>query len=283
MNKFNSLIKELLEEKYIHDVLNNQYDVRELEEWGKQITRILYLAAVIRQCMFLQHHSPKGPEKVRNILDTVQDTITDLPKELSYKKIEELDEIAGGLYKSMYPKVLSALTDLYETEYKLHHLTHTHYPNVNIPFNIGKVNVKLQEISEYIIKFLTISFQLPHLPYYFDGTPNTTYAPNTNLLDILLKDFVSESIMSDDEAPYRWDKENVARIFKYFKSNDIKDKITGITLMFNIIHDDSRRLILNTGEEEYSHLLIPVDEYERASQINERKVINELEKEIGYK
>ena len=77
----------------------------------------------------------------------------------------------------------------------------------------------------------------------------------------------------------------IATLKKKLESNNLNDKIIGVTMLLNAVHDDDRGLVIaqpGVGEE-YPELLIPLDRYEKASRINKNKIERELKQEIfGY-
>ena len=213
----------------------------------------------------------------------------------------ERTKLTSQLYSQMTSEVLRCITELYELEYKKH-LIITSYQNL-LPENfttIYQINGKLSQLADFLRNFILTNIlliQTTHTDPENDNGINPTWV---NLLDLKKETIVSQFFSSfydkgmrsgplypDHTTAYLWDMWTIGSdthtaYVKMF-SKDIATKLVGLTSMFNIVHDDSRHLVIGSGNEEYPELLIPRAQYERASRINHRKVERELKQElVGY-
>jgi hypothetical protein len=200
---------------------------------------------------------------------------------------------AAVAYKKLLPNILNAITYLYELEYK-YSLIQREYAYL-AGDNFGEIEPSMRKIAAYLrlyaITNVAIIYNLTaNEGHYDDSKPllpqivSSVYPSYTSYVSKL-----NENNMV--KGSYFWDTD-YNPIFKKMFSNDIMQQVAGISLFFNVFHDDGRGLIVARGEkipwrnnevshEEYPEFIIPLDMYEKASNINHRKVERELKQEIS--
>lgn len=206
-------------------------------------------------------------------------------------------------YNSMKYKVLDSLRDLYILEYQ-YHLLQTDYLYLITDKTISNIQIesKLSEIVNCLKEFVFTNVMLPYIlshdisiTKYKSGNEINIYRLREDIYSIIFRE--SEFCIKGID-PWRGDRSGKAmnrqglysRNYKYvsevinlLNTNHINSKIIGISLFFNIFHDDCRGLIIGTGNEEYPHVLIPLKLYMNATRINHRLIEYNLKKELtGY-
>ncbi|MEI7675045.1 MAG: hypothetical protein WCI60_04940, partial [bacterium] len=200
---------------------------------------------------------------------------------------------AAIAYKKLLPNILNAITYLYELEYK-RSLIQREYSYLAAD-KFSEIEPSMRKIAAYLrlyaITNVAIIYNLTANEDYYDSSKplipqiiNSVYPSYTSYVSKL-----NESNLV--KGSYFWDTD-YAPIFKKMFSDELSQQVAGISLFFNVFHDDGRGLIVARGEklpwrnnevsrEEYPEFIIPLDLYEKASKINHRKVERELKQEIS--
>lgn len=252
-------------------------------------TSMLWCNDIIEKCI------RSGNQKVSNY-NTGQTRVSQLRHLKQYRDIQET-------YNSMKYKVLDSLRDLYILEYQ-YHLLQTDYLYLITDKTISNIQIesKLSEIVNCLKEFVFTNVMLPYIlshdisiTKYKSGNEINIYRLREDIYSIIFRE--SEFCIKGID-PWRGDRSGKAmnrqglysRNYKYvsevinlLNTNHINSKIIGISLFFNIFHDDCRGLIIGTGNEEYPHVLIPLKLYMNATRINHRLIEYNLKKELtGY-
>lgn len=253
-------------ERFVKEIAStNNYNLQSIEQWSAKILRLLCKQADDS----VKKHGYEGGD-----YSTVEPT-----------------------YKIIIPTVLQGITDLYELEYKKHLISHSYsqYKD-NIPIEL--IDKEIGKITKYLREFICTSICMRWISG-IEPTPDNM----VNIRNVAYNRFIYPNISytpaksgywkedsSNDikfKGSYIYDKKITSPIFKRLFSNDSNERLVGVTMAFNLFHDDGRGLIAGQSPhediEEYSEILIPFKAYEKASAINHRKVEKELKQEIfGY-
>jgi len=271
MNKFDEACNMILE-VYLNEPFGDKYDLNKIKNWG---------------------------EKFLREITGVNATSLEPEKKLQYSK-------AAKTYQSMMPLAVEAINDLYTAEYKLH-LLNTQYKEYINKFNIPRITHSLVKICDFLKEFILTNMCSKWI--HVDKPVPTNISAREYFYNKYIfnskyrgRPYSVEGIPDEDEVfargIYSHRSNNLRNLLKKIDSNDINEKIVGVTMLLNIFHDDNRGLVIAqptivfgydeegkpvVSGEEYPEIIIPLDKYEKASKINHKKVEKELKQEIfGY-
>jgi hypothetical protein len=263
MIKFNQAYNMFLE-AYLNEPFADKYDLNKIKNWSEKFLRTL------SGTNYGYDHDRRGYDD----------------------ELKRRHDLAVKMYQSMMPLAVEAINDLYTAEYKLY-LLRTQYQEYSDKFNIARITHSLSKICDFLKEFIFTSMVSKWIIYSDKPIPK-----NVSAREYLHNQHIHESMDDRANRPEieRADNDELKGLYIYYSSalgtiskkldsNDINDKIVGVTMMLNVFHDDNRGLVIAQpgAGEEYPELLIPLDKYERASKINHRKVERELKQEIfGY-
>jgi len=253
---FNCLVQLLMEDynKLVHEkfikelVSSDKYKLSDIENWSKKL-----IITMIKTARYEDFYS-----------------FYDNPQ-------------SKQIFRKMVPTVLSAITDLYELDYKKHLLQTTYHSYSNELPSIDQINNELKKIAVFLRQFIITSATIRRLDEVHEW--NLDYKDDITKFDYIrnasMKHFEEELKKkfnryrhygySDPEEPsgtYYWDIGPMFKIFKLLYSNNYNEIITGVTMMFNVFHDDYRGIVVATptkpGEEpyeEYMDFILKREEY----------------------
>jgi hypothetical protein len=266
MIKFNQAYNMFLE-AYLNEPFADKYDLNKIKNWSEKFLSTMY-------------GSHYGFDVDRMEYD---------------EELKRRHDLGVKMYQSMMPLAVEAINDLYTAEYKLH-LLRTQYQEYSDKFNTARITHSLSKICDFLKEFIFTSMANKWSYYSEEPIPKNVsareYLHNRHIhepMDRRANRPAREKDAEELRGLYIYWSNELGTISKKLDSNDINDKIVGVTMMLNVFHDDNRGLVIaqpGAGDgagEEYPELLIPLDKYEKASKINHRKVERELKQEIfGY-
>lgn len=200
-------------------------------------------------------------------------------------------KLAAEAYKKLLPNILNAITYLYELEYK-QSLIHKEYAQLAAG-KFTEIEFCMRKISAYLRLFAISNVAIVH-HLWADEEFDDKKPLLQQIISLEFPKYVHHlSKLNEDQmdkGSYFWNTD-YEPIFQRMFSNDIAQQVAGLSLFFNVYHDDGRGLIVARGEmearpgqlthEEYPEFIIPLEMYEKASKINHRKVERELKQEIA--
>lgn len=202
-------------------------------------------------------------------------------------------KLAAEAYKKLLPNILNAINYLYELEYKrsLIQKDYAYFAAGKFP----EIESCMRKIAAYLRLFAISNVAIVHHLWAWEDEKVDNSKPV--LLQIINQEYpkythyvsrLKENQM--EKGAYFW-KTDFEPIFQRMFSDDVTQQVAGLSLFFNVYHDDGRGLIVARGEfeaepgqpthEEYPDFIIPLHMYEKASKINHRKVERDLKQEIS--
>ena len=296
MIKFNKFYK-MYNEVYLNEPFGDKYDLNKIINWSSN-----FLKAIAGTERGYSNYTPAG--------------VGSHDRKINPKAKKRYD-YGVKLYQDMMPLTLQAINELYEIDYKLF-LLNTQYSLYKDKFNLNRITQSLIKMCDFLKEFILTSIvskwclwsevpegvnardylynihlynrvsrmdNMPLKPIFRDRDRIQHYKDNS-LSDEEIRQHEKE--MEEDpmnRKVYIYFSSIIATLKKKLESNNLNDKIIGVTMLLNAVHDDDRGLVIaqpGVGEE-YPELLIPLDRYEKASRINKNKIERELKQEIfGY-
>ena len=268
MIKFNEAYNLFLE-VYLNEPFADKYDLNKIKNWSEEFLRTLFA-------------TNRGYNDAGDGYD---------------KELKQRYDLAVKMYRGMMPLAVEAINDLYTAEYKLH-LLRTQYQEYRDKFNTSRITHSLLTICDFLKEFIFTNMVSKWILYDQSHYPDYVPIPKVGVREYLYNQYIYGPMDRRASNPYnRGARESditglfihsspvLGTINKKLDSSNVSDRIIGVTMLLNVVHDDSRGLVIaqpGVGEE-YPELIIPLDKYERASKINHRKVERELKQEIfGY-
>lgn len=287
MDKFTKLYNLCLE-VYLNEPFADKYNLDKIKNWSEQFLRAVWGGFYGDGDHWEIAYGKKLTSHDKN-------------------KIRQRYNTGVKLYHEMMPLAVTAITELYELEYKLH-LLKTQYVEYINKFNLYQLKQSAIKLCDFLKEFIYTSMASrwcitsklnDGISDVRDGVP----ANIKSIRDVLHKELWSgkswdgniwntfqdknktNTGLTDDRGLYAHYSSVIGTLAKKIESNNVNDKIIGITMLLNAFHDDGRGLVIAqpNAEEEYTDILIPLATYEKASKINKNKVEKELKQEIfGY-